>query len=477
MKKLLCTFIFVLTAQSYGQALVASTSVELKKPWDRRQVFASQNADGTFCAFASDKQKVVCLKYNSALFFRDSLEAILPDENAIMSGSSTGNNGSSHLYWTSKDFSKVYVSTFDFASRTTFKNAFSFSFENETFIGSFNNADAFHFLTVDDEKPQLKLRTFQNGNPQERILDFSGFDINDRKGKKLKLADVFQNFNFQFLSENDFIPLGQASAAIKIYPRGDELSITFDHDPSFTQIFTVSLKTLTVKERKVQQPALENNAASKSNSFLLDSVLYQIRISPKELVIGSKKLDSLSQSPKNYGASIEENIEFRTSPLLVQNGNKKPFELSSTKKFISRLDGAQPAISAYHGSQGIILNCGGIREIPDTGNIILGATLGVGVIAAGGGGYDFGDMLGQGILQSIYFESVFDDNFNFTKKELDPIAVDFFSGFMAEHQSIQNYFLASFAKSKILAYYDAKQKAVILRKFEDAPPIEEMFRN
>ncbi|MBD3581693.1 hypothetical protein [Flavobacterium selenitireducens] len=476
MKKLLLTFILVLTAHSYGQALVASTPLELKKPWDRRQVLASQNSDGTFSAFASDKQKVVCLRYNSALFFRDSLRATTPDENAIMTGASLGDTGASHLYWSSSDFSKVYVSSFDFANRTTSKNVFSFSFENETFIGTYNDDGAFHFLTVDDEKPQLKLRTFRNGNPQEYVFDFAGFDIKDRKGKKLKLVEAFQILGFEFVPKDGFIPLSQASAPIKIYPRNGTVYITLDHDPSVTQIFSISTETRTVKEHKAQQPPLEVVAASRSNSFLLDAVLYQVRISRNEMVVGAKQLDSLSKSVKNYGVSTDGNIAFRTSPLLVQNGNKKPFELSSSKKFFSRLEGARPGISAYSNSQGVILNIGGVREIQDTGNIILGATLGVGAIAAGGG-YDFGDMLGQGIVQTIYFESLFDDSFNFTKKDLDPIAVDFLSEFMSQNQSVQNYYLTSFVDAKILTYYDAKQKAVILRKFEDAPPIEEMFRN
>jgi len=474
MKNLFLLLILLVAGVSSGQALVASTSLELKKPWDRRQVFGAQNPDGTFYSFAADKQHVTCLKYNSALFFRDSLKTKIPDDDAIMSGASFGSDSRNHLYWTSPDFSKVFVVSFDFTNKSSTKTAFSFSFEKETFLGTFTDNGAFHFLTVDDEKQILRLRVFRNGYPEEHLLDFSSFEITERKGKKLKLFDAFQNFGYEIISATDFIPLSQASATIKIYPKNGSLVITFDHNPSFTQLFTIDATTYQVKERKAQQLAMETNSVSRANSFIHDTILYQVRISPKEIAVGLKILNPENTTLKNFGATADQDITFKTSALLVQNGNKKPFELATTKKFLSRLENARPAISAYPSANGIVINCGGIREIQDTGNIILGATLGIGAIA-GGGGYDIGQMLGAGIIQNIYFESYFDATHNFVNKALDPIAIDFFSGFMSENKNIQNYHLSSHGKAKILTYYDAKQKAVNLRKFEDAEPVPALF--
>jgi|GEM_PF-2542618 len=476
MKKLFSIILTFTIGASFAQALVSTVPLDLKKPSDRRQIFASQMPDGTFYCFASDKEKVVCLKYNSALFFRDSISVKLPDADAVMAGSGFDGSGTPYLYWSSRDNSRIFTTSFNFTDRSSFKNSYTFSYETQTFLGMFDNGGAFHILTIDDEKPILTLRTFKDGSPHENQIDLLKFEVADRRGKKLKWIEALTQFGLQIIQDGDFIPLVQSSSQIKMYLRDDNFCIALDIDPTFTQLLSVSTKTFEVTETKVPQLALHETGVSKGNSFLIDSTLWQIRANDKELVIGANLLKPITQTVHSYSAGANDKIDFRNSPLLVQNGNRKPFELSNTKKFLSRLESSQPAISAYSSAQGTIVTCGGVREIADTGNIILGATLGVGAIAVGGGGFDPGDMFDSMMLQTIYFESLFDKEANFIKGDTNPIAVDFFSGYMGENQQIENYYLASIGKSKILTYYNNKQKAVVLRKFEDAPSVEEMFR-
>ncbi|RZJ73222.1 hypothetical protein [Flavobacterium sp.] len=449
--------------------------LELKKPYDKRQILASASPDGNFYTFASDKNKAYCLRYNSALFFRDSLSMNVPDSDAFAAGSSF-DSGGAYLYWQSQNHDKLWVTGFDFQKRQSSKNAYTFSFEKETYLGSFSNDGIFYLLTVFDEEQKLKIRTFHNGNPQEQVVDLSNFEIIDRQDKKLKLFKLFEQSPLQIIAPGSFPSLTQTASATKLFYSKGQILFTFDMSPNFTQVFSISTADFSVTETRFAQPSLTETDASSANSFVIDSLLVQIRVSSSELVLESKKLEKNASVLKQYRVETNQVVDFKNSPLLVQNGNRKPFELSSTKKFLSRLDGSQPAVSAYATPQGILLNCGGVREIPGTGGIILG-TIGLGVAITGNGSFDPDSLYDSKIPQVIYFESLFDANFAHSKKEQNAIAFDFLSTFLSENESIVTYSLSLYNKAQILAYYDSRSKMIILRKFQEESPEDNMFGN
>ncbi len=476
MKRYLLILLLFCFGIGQGQTLVSSLKLELKKPFDKRQVFASPSPDGTFYTFASDKSKVYCLKYNSALFFRDSLSMNVPDSDVFLAGSSFDASGNVFSYWQSPTKDKLWVTGFDFQTRQTSKNSFSFSFEKETFLGSFSNDGNFYMLTVFDEEQKLKIRVFNNGSPEEHILDFSSFEVNDRSDKKLKLFKLFEQSPLQIIDPHSFPSLTQTASPTKVFYSKGQILLTLDLSATFTQIFKISTTDFSIAEMRFPQPELTKNDASKANSFLLDSLLIQFRSSSKELVVEAKKLSQDKTILKQYRTDIDQAIDFKNSPLLVQNGNRKPFEVATTKKFLSRLDGSLPAVSAYATPQGILLNCGGVREIPGTGGIILGS-LGVGVAMMGNGGIDPDSFYDSRIPQTVYFESLLNPNFEHLKTEQNAIAFDFLSTFLGQNDWIANYHLVPLDGAQILAYYDSRTKTVVLRKFQENTPEDATFGN
>lgn len=468
MKKLFLFISFVFV-QGFAQTLVSTQQLELKKPWDKRQIACVSAVHGsTFYSFASDKQRIYALKYNQALFFRDSLSTTRPSKDVdYIAGTSFDSSGNPFVYWLSENRSKIVSTGFDFASRKSFEYPTSISFEKETFLNAFSAKGKFFLLTVSDEEQKLFLRCFTSGKPELHVLDFSQFELVSQKGKKLKLAEFFEENPLQFIEPETFCPLNIAASAAKLYASSDSLVLSLDHDSRFSQLFLIALGDFSIKEIRNNQPELSIENTTSANSFIVGQSLCQVRFSDKELALSFENSLDGSAEPVVYKTKAEESFSFKSSPLFVQNGDNKSSEIKTTAKFMRRLENSNPGISAYKSPQGILVTCGGVKHTMNTTNVIFGATLGVGIIAAGGGSVNPGDFLDASVLQQIYFESLFDSSFKVDPKDQLPIASDFISEFLGENDDITTYSIGRFGKSEILVYYDSKNKTVVLRKFTD----------
>ncbi|MBC8643511.1 hypothetical protein H9W95_03800 [Flavobacterium lindanitolerans] len=121
MKKIfLSLFTLCCVNLSFGQTLLASHPLELKKATSYHQIVNTVNDQNQVFVFASDKEKLKVLKYNNALFFKDSLSVNRPDKNyTAMAGFSFEDNGNPYLYWSSDDYTKIQSHYFDFNNRTS----------------------------------------------------------------------------------------------------------------------------------------------------------------------------------------------------------------------------------------------------------------------------------------------------------------------------------------------------------------------
>lgn len=468
MKRLFLFFAIVISIPGFCQTLLSSKKVELRKPAEKQQVFACADSLNQFYVFASDKEKVTAFKYNPALFIRDSLSSGRPDGAfTFIAGSSISSDGNPFLYWASDDYSKIASVGYHFSRHSTVENSFRFSYDKETFLSSFSEQGVFYLTTVTDDEQKLNLYSFRNGSPERHSIDLSRFGIKSRTGKEAKLADLFADYPPEKMESKALNPLFSVTAKSKIYADGDALWLTLDHLPNLTQVFRISLSDFTVAEFKIQQPEIPD--ATSSNSYLKKNRLYQIRISDSQFALSSRNL----QEPANqrlYQFTENDTIVEKNSPLFVQTADRKPAALKSTKKFLRRLSGCNAGISVYESPQGLLVTSGGIRNVPNTGSIILGATVGVGLVVSGSGGgsaYLADDLFDARSIQQVFFESVFDENFAHIPTEQQSLAVDHLSGFLHENARITSHYLVPFQGYYVFAYYDAKAKSVVLRKFSD----------
>lgn len=464
MKKILFA-LFVLTTltASFGQTILNSHSINLRGSRNNHQILNAVNLQKEVFSFASDKEKLTALKYNEALFFKDSLSLNRPDkEYEFIAGYSFENNGNPRVYWASKDFKKVKSIMFDFDSNTFKIDDFQFAFTDESILNIFSENNFFYILTLPKAKDQLKIYALRKGEVYIRLVDFSANKFLDEKDKTVSFNELIRNNGLEMIDNKSLNPLFQCVGKSKMYVDGIKMILTFDNS-NRTQVFEIDLNTFATVEKIIPQQILVKSG--KSNSYYLKDKLYTLETNEAELSIAAVDLKT-EEVIKKYYADMKDTISFRNSPLFSQTGNQKGRILKNTKKFLQRLEASDVGISVYRTPNELMVTVGGVRSVTSTGSIIMGFTAGAALIASGSGG-DIGGLFSDEELQSTYFEALFNDKFEHQSIAQRALAADAISQFLNENDvELQSVF--TFKEHYILSYYDPKKQEFIMRKFEDA---------
>lgn len=468
MKKLLFALFTLCFANiSFGQTVLTSIDLDLKKASNHHRTLNAVNVDNNeVFVFTSDKEKLTAIKYNNALFFKDSLSVNRPDNNfEQMSGYSFNEDGTPEVYWTETVFKKIKAISFDLKNRKTSENVFELPFEKELILSRFSENNSYYIMTVSKTEDELKLYVFQDGKMKEKFIDFSEFKILDIKSTPLKLWSVFEENPLEKMEVDELNSLVYATSKAKFYVLNDKIILTFDHNVSETQIFEINLQTYKIEEKKIAQEALKTGTG-KSNSYFSDNKLYQLKVNENELFLVVKNYNS-GELITTYSISKDEIINFKNAPLFSQTGKQRQKEFKNTKKFLERLDESNIGISVYEAPYNSFITIGGIRNVASTGGILLGVAAGVGVAISGGSDLFIDDFMMDNNLQVSYFETHLDLKSQYLKKQQETLATDYIAQFLDQNNEISLASAFRFKDYFILGYYDTKEKKYVLRKFQD----------
>ncbi|TRW22759.1 hypothetical protein FMM05_16000 [Flavobacterium zepuense] len=476
MKKIFTVaLIALLIHTANAQAPVAMQHLELKKATSSHEIFAAKETQNKgLTIFAADKNRLTALHYNAAVFFKDSLSTTRPDkEYAFMAGYSYNASGQPQVYWVNDDFTKIQSLGFDFSNNAVSGSVLQLPLKDETVLSTFSENNSFFILALQDEQENkkerddfLKLYVFNDGKYMQKVLDFADFTFKDSDNKETTLVELIEEYGIQKIDVPDFTALPVTASKIKMYVLNDRIVITLDHLPAFTQVITIATPTYAITERIVPQPALDK--AGKSVSFYSADRLYQLKLNEEALELTATDL-ATGKLIKSHTATDKDSITFKNSPLLVQTGEKGGGTLKNTSKFLTRASWGEAALSVYKTPDDIMVVAGGVRSILSTGDILMGVALtSASVVSGGYGAGGIGSFMDPSRTQSVYFEGLFDENFEHRPYNEEQLAIDKISRFISNNsRSVSLQTVIRFNDYYLLGFYDEKAKLYVLLQFED----------
>lgn len=465
-KKLLTGLIILCCLQTaFSQVVLSTHKLEMKKSGIYHDAMAAPEAKNHgLVVFAADKETVTALRYTRVLYYNDSLVAPRPGVNDydMLAGYSYDENEHPSAYWASVDFTKIAEQRFDFDTGDVTDYTFDMVYKDESILITFSGNNSFYIITKANKGSKLYVYVFNGGKYLKHALDFSGYEFKNAKNSHATLSSLLDEYGIQKMENPDFNPLAVTAGKIKLYLNDDAIQLSLDHNTGFTQLFTISKANFSISETKVQQKALEDG---KSNSFVHDDKLYQVVLDKKELSLTATDLKSGIEL-NTYRVSADDSIAFKNSDLLEQTDNKGAKIYKNTQKFLRKAAWGLPAISVYKTPEDVLVVTGAIRQSTPAGEVILGSVATIGMVATGTGVDGFG--MFNDHTQSIYFESLFDENFTHKPLPQQRLAADYIGRYIYEHRkeiSFQTVF--SYDYYMVLGYYDVKAKTYVLVKFQD----------
>jgi hypothetical protein len=464
MRKLITFLILIQNSLLFSQTVLTSYPLELKKSKEYRQILNAENTTTRdLFVFASDKETVTILKYNSALFLSNQYTQARPGlDYKLLTGYSFNDEGNPTLYWSSEDLKKIMAVQYDLNTKNTAVYNYYLSFANESIVTQFQENNTFYILTQKNLEQKLVLYIFKNGKKEEKILDFSSFKFQNKKTEVLRLNQILEVCPIEKIETNQFNPLFKGTKKAKLYVLKNRLLLTLDHNFNETQAFDIDLNTFEIQEKKFLQPATKKQMG-RANSFYHENKIYQLNSNDDELLFEIKDYKS-KEIIKSFQVSKTDTIVFKNSPLYIQIDGQKPREVKNTAKFLQRLLYMDTGLTVYKTPKTILITLGGTSD-PQANYADLSTRINAAVDA---NSIDVAyDLLNNAGPTTVYFESIFDKKLQQTKQEQEPLAIDFISRFTNEHTEVSLGSTIRFKNYYIFGYYDMYAKQYIMRKFTD----------
>nr|WP_315223516.1 hypothetical protein [uncultured Flavobacterium sp.] len=464
MKKSLIFLLLLYKSAFFGQTVLTSHALDLKKSAKNIQILNAENLlTHEVFVFAAYDQNITILKYNSALFLTDQYTGPLVNlENKELIASSFSEDGNPSLYWTSRDFKEIIVIKYYLETKTYKALKFGFPSESQYVVATFQDNNLFYILSKPISEQTLAVYTFKNGMVEEKIFDFSLFKFQNKNTSFLPFTELIKQNPIEKMEFKDYNPLYKSTAKSKVYLQENKMVLTLDQNPKQTQVFEINLDSHTLNEKIFVQPNTKKPLRS-SNSFLAENKLFQVTANKEELLFDVKDYGS-GLSIKSIHVAKNDTIRFKNSPLLIQREYGKPGEIKKTAKFLHYLSNLDIGLSVFKNKKNTLITLGGT---PKSENLDY--------YAQNFGQYDdeFGQIFSPITFypnvhtETVFFESALNKNFEFSSSEPSPLAVDKISYFLNQHQEAAFANVIPFKDYFILGYYDQTSKEYILRKFKD----------
>lgn len=450
-----------------AQVQVSTKHLELKKSARFNEILAAKEAENrALVVFAADKKTLTAQRYNAAFFYKDSIITSRPNrEYDYMAGYSYSNSTQAQVYWANADFTKIQAVNFNFEAATVTTATLQLPLREETVLTTFSHNNTFYLVALPGEGDKLKLYRFNDGSYKATTLDFSKFKFRDVENDSISFSELVRGYGLQKIEPDGFTALPTAAGPVKLYAEGNKMVLTLDHNPVYTQLFTID-SAYTVRERLMPQIRLKKAFGSTSNSFYFKDKLYQLKLNDEELALYATDITT-GKIEQSHRATANDSIAFKNSSLLSQTGNRRAVEFKNTEKFLQKAALGVAALSVYQTPDDLLVAVGAVRNVVSAQNAVLSVAL-TGVVIAGGGGGDVINLFDADNLQSVYFEGLFDEDFNHKPFLQGRLAIDKVGQFIeANRRSVSLETLIPVNGYYLLGFYDAKRQHYVLLKFED----------
>ena len=458
MRQPILLYFLFLSFPFFSQVRLTDVNFEFKKNNDFHQLVTNVNPNTSeIFSFGADKEKLFGAKFNSFVFFSDSLTTKRPFNFRYLMGCGFATNQNPIAYWATEDLNKFIGIEFEFPSQTTKTVEYSMSFKDHTIFTDFTENGILYFLSEKKNSKALQVTTLQGHKIVQTELDFSKFTFEDENQKKATLLEILNEYGLTKIDKKGFTSFVTASSPVKYYLRDNKLLITLDTTLKKTQIFEINLTTFEVKEVLFMQD-IASKDIKQTNSLLFEDKVIQL-LSNKEVL----EIKILNYSDKNLLKTVtisESNtLPFTGSTFYSQIQNNAPQDLKTTKRFLNKLNNSNLGASLYNMNGNYVTTFGGYKILSRNSDFLADLI----EIAS-----DFDiPTSGNFMQQNIYFDIVLNSKFNQETSTKEPLYIDKIAQFTAQNKNINYEHYFPYKDYYILTYYDKSENKIVLTKFTD----------
>ncbi|OEK09878.1 hypothetical protein A8C32_10230 [Flavivirga aquatica] len=364
-------------------------------------------------------------------------------------------------------------------------NEFKIGDPFDKFIQTATINNTFYLISIRSQTSVLSFYALNDINlkaPVKVNLEKESF-IN-RSNRKTTLHNLFtlgstgavERIDVKKIDESTPNSIDITSEETKLYMKNNKFIFTFDNNRGVVQILTVNPYDYSYTFKTIDKPfKAEKKLAKKSNSFILNSKLFVITSTKKDMEVNIQDYSS-GKLLKKIKLNVNDKITFKNTPIIQEGCVYNDYrELESTKKFLRKLTMGDIGISAYKQNNEYLVTIGSEKEV-SRGNggmmmMPMGGFGGVPIAALGSANVFFNPTFfaynSYSKTKSVHIKSLFDLDFNHIDKEIENNFFDKIKNHAMPGNLLAAKTIFKYKDYFILGNYISKSKTYILKKFDD----------
>lgn len=273
------------------------------------------------------------------------------------------------VFLSNTSYNKFAAVNFSFIEKKSSLNEFNLP-SNEVFIQNIMHGNTFYILTASKNIGSIYLYTFTvNGKYKKAMIDLDYNLLLNEYNTPVNIADMLIHEESIIKIEKDTPnSIESASKKTKMYLRGDDIVLSFDHNKQFTQIITINIPSKKLSKKTIDKPLMDiSDGRKKSNSFIYDDKI--ITIAATKAVFSMHILNyQTGKLYREYAFTQDEPITFKNSSIIQEGGTYSSYrELEKTKKFLRKITAKNIGVSVIKNNNDYQFTIGGYIEQNSTG--------------------------------------------------------------------------------------------------------------
>lgn len=396
-----------------------------------------------------------------------------------------------YLYFSNNKKNQFFVQNINIKEKREKSQIVPLKLKKEKFLNALNYNGKFYILTVKKSSSILKIYEFEGFEIRnQKEFDFSDqmyfTDLYTILSRKVDLTEIL---SVTKIDAKNPTSLEIASQANKLYVSQTGFSLTIDNNPKNTKIIDINLNTYEYSYKKINQIDLRcdlNTPYTGSNSFLLDSILFQINACKSNLLFSLTNIYTKELITK-YSVSADEEIKFKNGPIKQEGGTSiytqgTDKELDKTKQILRKISNSKIGVSAYQSNSTLLLTIGGYKELDGASGFGMASNPGMTLTPGTNFSTPYGnfstpatysfnpEMFSYGsytTTRAVYFKSILSlSDFEHIKEASTETPYDKIKDFEESIKTtIKNETLFRINESYIFGYFSKSENLYVLTKF------------
>ena len=274
-----------------------------------------------------------------------------------------------NLVFSDKKFTTFSIVNFNPVSEQITKNKLSYTIENEEFLNVYKCDSKLYVFSIIKSTSHLKVYTLTETNvPEVHIIDLSNYVFNNSIENTLYAKLKLEDFDVPVFPSDKNLSLTLSTKQNKLFFLDNNAILLIDGFLYRSILININLDDYSFELVTINQPTLKGCSPefAKSNSFISDTLLFQINVCQEQMLVSVSGLKSKKELTL-LTANRDEDISWNSSGFHQHKGGSDIYgdsnrELAKTKQILRKLANSNPGLVVVLRENKIYINIGAYKE-------------------------------------------------------------------------------------------------------------------